>query len=75
VTCETGCPESHHQHGCGVQPPAAHEHGYYVVLAVDAMADTRPDTHRHSIDKIFPRLGETATTAEILDAVEARHRI
>jgi nicotinamidase-related amidase len=54
---------------------AAHEHGYHVVLAVDAMADTSPDTHRHSIDKIFPRLGETATTAAILAAVRTRHHI
>lgn len=54
---------------------AAHEHGYHVVLAVDAVADTDPDNHRHSIDNIFPRLGETATTAEILTKVQARHHI
>ncbi|WP_237075669.1 cysteine hydrolase family protein [Mycobacteroides abscessus] len=45
------------------------------VLVVDAMADTSPDTHRHSIDKVFPRLGETATTAEMLAAVQDRHDI
>lgn len=46
---------------------AAHEHGYHVVLATDAMTDTNPEVHTNSVDRIFPRLGETATTAEILD--------
>jgi nicotinamidase-related amidase len=48
----------------GVESTArsAHEHGYHVVLATDAMTDTDPDAHRHSIEKIFP----TTTTAEIL---------
>jgi nicotinamidase-related amidase len=52
----------------GVESTArsAYEHGYHVVLATDAMTDPDPDAHRHSIEKIFPRLGETATTAEIL---------
>ena len=52
----------------GVESTArsAHEHGYHVVLATDAMTDTDPDAHRHSVEKIFPRLGETAATAEIL---------
>ncbi|MDG3010392.1 isochorismatase family protein [Rhodococcus sp. D2-41] len=48
---------------------AAHEHGYHVVLAVDAMSDLDPVTHRHSIERVFPRLGETATTAEILEVL------
>jgi nicotinamidase-related amidase len=46
---------------------AAHEHNYHVTLAVDAMSDLDPDTHRNSIEKIFPRLGETGATAEILE--------
>ena len=45
---------------------AAHEHGYHVVLATDAMADLDPEAHHNSIERIFPRLGETATTTEIL---------
>ena len=45
---------------------AAHEHGYNVVLVTDAMTDRDPDAHEHSIGKIFPRLGETATTSEVL---------
>jgi isochorismate hydrolase len=43
-----------------------------VVLATDAMTDRDPALHRHSVERIFPRLGETATTAEILDHLGAR---
>lgn len=49
---------------------AAHEHGYHVVLATDAMTDLNLDAHRNSIEYIFPRLGETATTAEVLDRLQ-----
>ena len=52
----------------GVESTArtAYEHGYHVVLATDAMTDTDAKAHDHSIEKIFPKLGETATTDEIL---------
>jgi hypothetical protein len=33
-----------------------------VVFVVDAMTDRDPDAHRYSIEKMFPRLGETETT-------------
>jgi nicotinamidase-related amidase len=49
---------------------AAHEHGYHVTLATDAMADLHPDAHRNSIERIFPRLGETGTTGEIIELFE-----
>jgi nicotinamidase-related amidase len=45
---------------------AAHEHGYHVTLATDAMADRDLDAHRNSIDRIFPRLGEVGETADII---------
>ena len=45
---------------------AAHEHGYNVTLAIDAMTDRDAASHQHSIEKIFPRLGETATTEVLL---------
>jgi len=45
---------------------AAHDHGYHVVLATDAMADADPGSHRHSLERVFPKLGETATSAEII---------
>jgi nicotinamidase-related amidase len=52
----------------GVESTArfAHEHGYHVTLATDAMTDTDPATHENSVQRIFPKLGETGTTAEIL---------
>ena len=52
----------------GVESTArsAYDLGYNVVLAIDAMTDRDADAHRHSIEKIFPRLGETATTDEVL---------
>ena len=46
---------------------AAHELGYNVTLAVDAMADRSPETHENSVTRIFPRIGETGTTAEVLE--------
>ncbi len=45
---------------------AAYEHGYHVVLATDAMTDRNADAHENSVRRIFPRLGETATTGDIL---------
>ncbi|GAB3140664.1 hydrolase [Microbispora hainanensis] len=50
---------------------AAHEHGYNVTLATDAMTDLDPEAHRNSVEKIFPRLGETGTTDDILGLLAA----
>ena len=50
---------------------AAHEHGYHVTLAVDAMSDLNADAHRNSLDRIFPRLGESGTTAEVIELLTA----
>lgn len=56
----------------GVESTArhAHEHGLNVTLAVDAMTDTDPEAHANSITRIFPRLGETGTTREIIDLLD-----
>jgi nicotinamidase-related amidase len=56
----------------GVESTArhAHENGFHVTLAVDAMTDINPDAHTHSITRIFPRLGETGTTREIIDLLD-----
>jgi nicotinamidase-related amidase len=51
---------------------AAYEHGYNVLLATDAMTDRDADTHANTVERIFPRLGETATTAEILALLDRR---
>ncbi|MFE2227159.1 isochorismatase family protein [Streptomyces kronopolitis] len=44
---------------------AAHEHGYHVTVATDAVTDLDPEAHRNSVEKIFPRLGETDTAEAI----------
>lgn len=52
----------------GVESTArgAYDHGYNVVLVLDGMTDRDADAHRHSVEKVFPRIGETATTDEAL---------
>ncbi|GGX21997.1 isochorismatase family protein [Streptomyces noursei] len=45
---------------------AAHEHGYHVTVAVDAVTDLDAEAHRNSVERIFPRLGETDTTEAII---------
>ena len=52
----------------GVESTArqAHELGFNVALAVDAMTDTSADAHANSRERIFPRLGERATSEEIV---------
>jgi nicotinamidase-related amidase len=53
----------------GVEATArqAYEQGFNVTLAIDAMADVRPEAHTYSIKTVFPRLGETGTSQEIID--------
>lgn len=46
---------------------AAHEHGYHVTLATDAMADLDLEAHHNSIQRIFPLLGQTGSTTEIVE--------
>ena len=52
----------------GVESTArsAYDLGYNVVLVVDAMTDRDGDAHRHSVEKIFPRLGQTDITDNVL---------
>jgi len=45
---------------------------YGNALAVDAMTDTRPESHAHSLSHVFPRLGETGTTQELIDLLAKR---
>ncbi|ASG25024.1 isochorismatase family protein [Nitrospirillum viridazoti] len=60
--------------GTGVEATArqAYEAGFNVTLALDAMTDIRPEAHEYSIKNIFPRLGETGTSREIIDLLPAR---
>ncbi|WEK45584.1 MAG: isochorismatase family protein [Candidatus Andeanibacterium colombiense] len=52
----------------GVESTArqAYESGYNVTVAIDAVADLSDEAHHHSIGHVFPRLGETGTTDEII---------
>jgi nicotinamidase-related amidase len=56
----------------GVESTARHAHelGFNVVLAVDAMTDMNPDAHDNSVARIFQRLGETGTTRQIIDLLD-----
>jgi len=60
--------------GTGVESTArqAYEQGFNVTLARDAMTDTRPEAHDYSIENVFPRLGETGTSREIISLLPAR---
>lgn len=57
--------------GFGVESTARHavELGLNVTLAIDAMTDMDPAIHENSVDRIFPRLGECASTDAILALV------
>jgi nicotinamidase-related amidase len=58
----------------GVESTArsAYDLGYNVALVVDAMTDREAETHRYCTEKLFPRLGETATTDEVLHLLYER---
>jgi nicotinamidase-related amidase len=58
----------------GVESTArqAYALGFNVALAVDAMTDMNLDAHTNSVTRIFPKLGETGTTAEFVDLLETR---
>jgi nicotinamidase-related amidase len=55
----------------GVESTArfAYELGYNVTLVTDAMTDMHADAHTNSVTRIFPRLGETGTTQQVLELV------
>lgn len=58
----------------GVESTArsAYDLGYNVVFAIDAMTDRDEETHRFSVERIFPRLGESCTSETLLAALKAR---
>ncbi len=41
-----------------------------MTLALDAMTDLHADAHHNSLTRIFPRLGETGATRDILELLE-----
>lgn len=56
----------------GVESTArsAHEHGYNLAFAVDAMTDINADAHAHSVSWVFPLIGEPGTTEEIISLLK-----
>ncbi|MGJ4905397.1 isochorismatase family protein [Bradyrhizobium sp. HKCCYLS2058] len=61
-----------YEQGFNVTLAVAYEQGFNVTLAVDAMTDTRPEAHQYSLTHVFPRLGETGTSADIIRLLDAR---
>ena len=56
----------------GVEATArqAYEQGFNVTLALDAMTDLREAAHEYSIGNVFPRVGETGSSQEIISLLE-----
>ena len=56
----------------GVESTArdAYDHGYNVVFVIDAMADRSAEAHEHSVGTFFPRIGERATTDEVVERLK-----
>jgi nicotinamidase-related amidase len=52
----------------GVEATArgAFDRGYHVTLVTDAMTDRVAEAHTHSVERIFPRLGECGLTVDVL---------
>jgi nicotinamidase-related amidase len=59
--------------GTGVEATArqAYEQGFHVT-PLDAMTDVRPEAHAYSLASVFPRLGETGSTHDILNLLATR---
>ena len=51
----------------------AYAHNYSVAFATDAMADRGIEVHENAIERIFPQIGQRASTAEILEILAKRH--
>ena len=58
----------------GVESTARHAHelGFNVTFAVDAMTDMSIEAHDHGVRRIFPRLGETGSTEEVIELLDRR---
>ena len=58
----------------GVEATArqAYDLGFNVTLPLDAITDIDPQSHDHSTTRIFPRIAETGTTADVLALLAAQ---
>lgn len=61
----------------GVEATArqAYEQGFNVSLALDAMTDLREEAHNYTVRNVFPRLGETGSTKEVVAMLQTRSTI
>ncbi|GAA1950816.1 isochorismatase family protein [Catenulispora subtropica] len=48
----------------------AYAHNYNVAFVTDAMADRDPVDHEHTVERVFPQIGERTTTAEVVDLLK-----
>jgi nicotinamidase-related amidase len=48
----------------------AFDEGFNVTFAVDAMTDLSAEAHQNSLTRIFPGLGETGSTTDIIDLLD-----
>jgi nicotinamidase-related amidase len=53
--------------GVEVTARQAFEAGFNVTVATDAVSDANPEAHAYALAKVFPRIGETGTTKELVD--------
>jgi nicotinamidase-related amidase len=56
--------------GVEVTARQAYELGFNVTFPTDAMTDLQADAHAYSITRVFPRIGETGATQEIIDLLQ-----
>jgi len=56
--------------GVEVTARQAYELGFNVTLATDAMTDLHADAHTYSVTRVFPRIGETGATQEIINLMK-----
>jgi nicotinamidase-related amidase len=52
---------------------AANERGYELTIVTDAVTDTARGAHLNSLEVIFPRIAELATTDDVISAVANAH--
>ena len=49
---------------------AAHDLGYEIIVASDAVTDLSVETHENSLERIFPLIAKVATTPAILELID-----
>jgi nicotinamidase-related amidase len=52
--------------GVEVTARQADEPGFPIAFPIDAMTNIAADAHNDSVTRVFPRIGETGTTDEII---------